>query len=339
MKQLFYKLYDYIRKNIKEIIINIIIISIILFVGFFKLPYVVYKPGGTISLSDRIYINDNKVDTNNYNLAYVSVARGNIPSILASFIIKDWDIKKINEVTINNTDFDTTLELEKIDMKNSINKAIFVAYSKAGKEVKAKNEKNIIYAIDKNANTDIELFDEIIEIDNKKYDDITKFKEYIRSLNVGDKVSLKVINKEKEYNRYAYVYEIEGIKVIGIVINAIVDLDTDPKIEIKSKKSEAGSSGGLMLTLAIYDGLTDDSISKGKKIVGTGTIEVDGTVGEIGGIKYKLLGAQKGKADIFFVPEENYEEAKEIYDKYKLSFDLVMVKTFDDAINYLNNME
>ena len=30
-----------------------------------------------------------------------------------------------------------------------------------------------------------------------------------------------------------------------------------------------------------------------KKIVGTGTIEEDGSVGEIGGVKYKLSGAVK----------------------------------------------
>ena len=36
----------------------------------------------------------------------------------------------------------------------------------------------------------------------------------------------------------------------------IYDYDTNPKIELKFKQSESGPSGGLMLTLAIYNNLT-----------------------------------------------------------------------------------
>ena len=65
-----------------------------------------------------------------------------------------------------------------------------------------------------------------------------------------------------------------------------------------------------MLTLAIYNSLVDKDITKGKKVVGTGTIEEDGSVGSIGGVKYKLNGAVRQKADVFLVPAgENYEEA------------------------------
>ena len=107
---------------------------------------------------------------------------------------------------------------------------------------------------------------------------------------------------------------------------------------MKTKDSEAGSSGGLMLSLEIYDKLTSKDLSHGKKVMGTGTIDEDGNVGAIGGVKYKMLGAQKDGADIFFVPKENYDEAKKVYKKNNLSFELVMVETFDEAINYLNNL-
>ena len=107
---------------------------------------------------------------------------------------------------------------------------------------------------------------------------------------------------------------------------------------MKTKASEAGSSGGLMLSLEIYDKLTSKDLSHGKKVMGTGTIDEDGNVGAIGGVKYKMLGAQKDGADIFFVPKENYDEAKKVYKKNNLSFALVMVETFDEAIHYLNNL-
>ena len=90
-----------------------------------------------------------------------------------------------------------------------------------------------------------------------------------------------------------------------------------------------------MMTLAIYNYLTNDSLTKNRKIVGTGTIDINGNVGEISGIKYKLKGAVKNKADIFIVSEENYDETIKLKEKNKYNIKIVSVKTIDEAIKYL----
>ncbi len=92
-----------------------------------------------------------------------------------------------------------------------------------------------------------------------------------------------------------------------------------------------------MIALTIYDKLVEEDVTKGRKVVGTGTIDINGNIGEIGGIKYKLMAAKRKKADIVFVPSDNYKEAKEEVKKKGYKFKLVPVKTFDDAINYLEN--
>ena len=92
-----------------------------------------------------------------------------------------------------------------------------------------------------------------------------------------------------------------------------------------------------MLTLDIYNKLTKKDITKGRKIVGTGTINSDGTVGEIGGVKYKLMGAVKSHADIFLVPQgSNYQEAIKEAKKKKYHIQILGVKNFQDALNQLN---
>ena len=108
------------------------------------------------------------------------------------------------------------------------------------------------------------------------------------------------------------------------------------KIKIKFKSSEGGPSGGLMLTLAIYNKLTDSNLSNGRKIVGTGTIDQNGNVGEIGGVKYKLNGAVKAHADIFLVPSgDNYKEALKEKEKNNYQITIKAIKTLDEAITYL----
>ena len=78
--------------------------------------------------------------------------------------------------------------------------------------------------------------------------------------------------------------------------------DINREIKMDFSKSEGGPSGGFMMSLAIYSKLVED-LTDGRKIVGTGTIDSNGNVGEIGGVKYKIMGAVKNKADVFFVPE------------------------------------
>ena len=87
-----------------------------------------------------------------------------------------------------------------------------------------------------------------------------------------------------------------------------------------------------MNALAIYNALVEEDITKGKKIIGTGTIERDGTVGDIGGVKYKLLGASRKKADIFLVPEKNYDEAIQVKNDQDLDIRIISVRTLEEAI-------
>ena len=91
-----------------------------------------------------------------------------------------------------------------------------------------------------------------------------------------------------------------------------------------------------MLTLTLYSYLNNIDLTDGKKIVGTGTIDASGNVGEISGIKYKLIGAVKKGADVFIVPVgENYKEAKKVKEEKNYDIKLVPVKTFKEALAYL----
>ena len=92
-----------------------------------------------------------------------------------------------------------------------------------------------------------------------------------------------------------------------------------------------------MLTLTIYNAISDEDIIKGRNIAGTGTISSDGSVGEIDGIKYKIMGAAKNNMDIVFVPSNNYEEAINTKEKYDYNLEIVKVDIFDEAVEYLKN--
>ena len=82
VKNMLSKLKLHIKNNYKGIIIDLLVISFFLFASLYNFPYLVYKPGGTIPLESRMYIDDKNVELGDYNLAYVSVARGNLLNLI-----------------------------------------------------------------------------------------------------------------------------------------------------------------------------------------------------------------------------------------------------------------
>ena len=93
-----------------------------------------------------------------------------------------------------------------------------------------------------------------------------------------------------------------------------------------------------MEALDIYNKITKKDLTKGFKIAGTGEIDKDGNIGTIGGVKYKLLGAEKSNADIFLVPKgENYKTCLKVKKEKNLKIKVVSVSTLKEAISVLEN--
>ncbi len=111
---------------------------------------------------------------------------------------------------------------------------------------------------------------------------------------------------------------------------------TTPQVTIIPTAS-TGPSAGFIQTLSIYNMLLEDEITNGKKIVATGTIESDGTIGAIGGMKQKTYSAFNAGAEYLIVPKDNYEEALEIYNtfKNKEKMQLISFDTFQEVISWL----
>ena len=78
-----------------------------------------------------------------------------------------------------------------------------------------------------------------------------------------------------------------------------VSLDTD-KI--------GGPSAGLAFTLTLLDRLTEGSLTGGAKVAVTGTINLDGTVGPIGGLAAKAKAVQQTGVKYFLVPTAQGDE-------------------------------
>ncbi|EYT84101.1 hypothetical protein CF54_03505 [Streptomyces sp. Tu 6176] len=96
-----------------------------------------------------------------------------------------------------------------------------------------------------------------------------------------------------------------------------------------------GPSAGLMFALGIYDKLTPGSLTGGKFVAGTGTIDDDGKVGPIGGIELKTIGARDKGAQYFLTPADNCAAAAA---DTPSGLTLVKVGTISDALGALKDI-
>lgn len=334
MKKILKGILNYIKENL----VFLICLLLIIVCFTYKLPYTVEYPGGLISLEPRLKGEIYK-SKGSFNLTYVSNVPGYISNLILAKIIPDWDIIKNDDITYDGETMKMHELRSRIDLYSSISAAKYVAYMTANIEPNITKEYNYVYYVTEDAETDLFVGDLIDSYDDIDYEMGNDLVEYIQSKNIGDTITFKVKDSnEKEVTRTAKIFDDEGTKRIGVYVQSAFSYDNTPNIQYLYNPEEYGPSGGLMMSLAMYNALIEEDITKGLKISGTGTINHDGTVGAIGGVKYKLAGAINNKSDVFIVPEENYEEALEVAKSHKSNIKIIKATTFTQVIADLNKL-
>jgi PDZ domain-containing protein len=241
----------------------------------------------------------------------------------------------------------------------SINNAIILAYKTANKEISTNYHGLIVHTVFKDVTYDVKIGDVITKYNDEVITDEKTFREKLVD-DVRNKKDIKLtIYRDGSYHDVDYEpIWMENKKSFYIGISyydyyTINEEETFPKYTI-NKANTLGPSGGLIQALSVYNAITEVDITKGLKIAGTGTIDINGDVGPIGGIYQKVFTAYFSKADVFFVPVEidengeiiktegsNYYDALKAYEELGKpeSLAFVPVAKFSDAVEYLESLK
>lgn len=99
---------------------------------------------------------------------------------------------------------------------------------------------------------------------------------------------------------------------IGVFVETR-DLDVKLPFEVKFRDRDvAGPSAGLAYALAVADILDPADIARGRTVAATGTIDLEGRVGEVGGVEAKADTALRRRADLFLVPADEVDDARSV---------------------------
>jgi len=118
--------------------------------------------------------------------------------------------------------------------------------------------------------------------------------------------------------------------VVGVLLGQATQIRLPIKVKI-DLAGVGGPSAGLAFALDVLEEL-GRNVDRGHRIAATGEIHLDGSVGPIGGIKQKTIGARRAGVDAFLVPAgENAREAR----KYADGLRIIPVKSFQQALRAL----
>jgi PDZ domain-containing protein len=118
--------------------------------------------------------------------------------------------------------------------------------------------------------------------------------------------------------------------VVGVYLSQATDIRLPIRVSIDAGNI-GGPSAGLAFALEVMEKL-GRNVVHGHKIAATGEIFPDGSVGPIGGIRQKVIGAREAGVDAFLVPAgDNAVEARKDADGLKI----IAVHNFQQALRAL----
>lgn len=325
---------------------GLVFVLAIVTMAFLPVPYVVQAPGPTIntlgeyrdikliSIEGTDVYPDSKSEL---RLTTVVAAGGPGYPVNLSQAIEGWasstatvmPVEYLYPPTVSREDLDASAEEQ---MARSQHDATVMALAELGIEVPVKLE---IVGTDQQANSHgkVSAGDILIGLSTQEisYTPIKVYADLATALAAtppGTVVTLRIERDGVEQDvSFASGDDGYGGSLLGIYLNPEFDMPFDVKIEVDRV---GGPSAGTMFALGIIDLLTPDSLVGDHIVAGTGTIGLNGRVGEIGGIPQKMQGAVRDGAEYFLAPGEN---CPQVQGNIPDGLTVFRVDTFTDLIN------
>lgn len=327
---------------------------VVMLVGFlWPLPNYIEGPGDASNLSKIVKIQNHPDKRKGmFMLTSVSIAQARPFTYLYAKLNPHYSVESDDSVTAgqNMTEYD---KVQHFYMESSINEAIYTAYKHANQPVRRTYNGIYILNIERQSKFyhALRVGDVVVKVDGHHFKSSTGFVNYVKHQRVGQKLTVTYRRNGHNHQVTKRLIQIAGHRP-GIGITLTDDVKVKPKVPIKVDPGQVGGpSGGLMFSLQIYSQLTNRNLRHGQKVAGTGTIDADGNVGEIGGIDKKVIAAKRNGAKVFFAPylkptklilkyepghQTNYQLAKQTAKKYAPNMKVIPVATFDQAVSALS---
>ena len=321
----------------------------------FDVPYYSFSPGPVNDVSDFVDTGEELVEgQGELFFLTVSLKEVNVIEYLGALIDSQVDLSPRETVRPVGVSQEDLREQNLALMNESQDSAKFVALTQLGYEVTLIGSGAQIQGIVEGSAAEgvLNQGDLIIAVDGVAVEFVDEAVSSIGGRAPGDQVLLSIVRTDAEGGEESLeipivlgpfmvtdddgnVTEEPDRGMVGVLLTSGPTQTVFPvDIEIDSQNI-GGPSAGLMFTLEIMNQLTEEDLTKGRSIAGTGTIDRDGTVGAIGGVKQKVFGAIDAGAEYVLVPAANFPDAVEAAGD---DITVIEVATITDVLDFLETL-
>jgi PDZ domain-containing protein len=307
------------------------------------LPYVIFSPGDATPVDDYLKISGARSYQHSGSLLLLTVrvsnGRPNVWRFLQASLDDDSKVEGEDDY-FGGTPRKTVDRQDVQQMQQSQIAAQQAALTRLGYDVTVDSGAEIIKVSPGSpaATAGLKVGDVITTIDGKPTKGAADVGTIVRAQPVGSIFSVVVRRGDRDEtiavtSAAAPDPPIKGKPYFGISAGTrIMHVDFPLKIKIATG-DVSGPSGGLAFALTIIDDLTPGNLTGGKKIAVTGTIEPDGTVGDVGGVAQKTVAARAAGARLMIVPSVEVRDARGKAGDMKV----IGVTTLDQALAALRS--
>lgn len=322
-----------------------------------SVPYFAMAPGPVSDVSDFIQVEEPS-ETTKGELFFltVSLQEVNVIEWVAAKLDSRVDLTPVETIRPAGVSQEALRTQNLSLMERSKENAKFVALSYLGYEVTYNGSGALVNATIEDSAADgvLEEGDVIVAVDGVSVEFSTDAVDQIGGRVPGEEIALIVERVDSDdpdviealdvslvLGPYRFVDEDGNViddpdrGMVGVMLSdAFVEVVFPVDVEIDSQNI-GGPSAGLMFTLEIIDTLTEEDLTHGRRIAGTGSIDAEGNVGAIGGVRQKVYGAIDAGAEIVLVPANNYDDA---LDAAGDDITVVRVEKLQDALTFLDSL-
>jgi PDZ domain-containing secreted protein/Zn-dependent protease len=281
---------------------------------FYKPPLAVLAPGASFDVVGDIRVSGIRTDHvhGKYLLTSVAVDQPNGFGLLAS-VFRSRELVPISQLVPRNTSPEKFFAEQKKMFEQSELIAAGAAAKAAGMPVKLSGRGAKIIAVVPGAPGARVLAkdDVIVAIDGNPVSIAEDIGAVIRSRPAGTTFTFTIERNGRTITVKARSRTglVQQGPAIGIATETR-DLNVRLPFKVSFRQRDiGGTSAGLAYSLAIYDMIKSGDLAHGRAVAATGTIDVDGHVGPIGGVREKAVAAKAAGARIFLVPNEELSGA------------------------------
>ena len=330
------------RSNLRVVLVVVAVVTAVLIVGAstIKISYFTQSPGSAVGLDELITVDGTEFFMSDGEIFFTTVRlTGEITILEYLLALNDSavEIRPSSEVLGGQTR-EEQREQNRQAMVDSQDVSIRVALEQLGFDVIVERGALISNVLEGSGSEGVlSIGDVVVSADGTPVAAGPGLVEIIRSLEPGDDLMLTIerpreVGAPEMLQVVVVLGENDSNAQLGVGVTTALDLVELPFEVNIATASVGGPSAGLALTLATLDLLTEGELTGGLEVATTGTIDIFGNVGPIGGAEQKGHAVRRAGIAIFLVPPQNLEEAKRGAGD---DVDVVAVATIEAALQVL----